>query len=583
MIKTILGGRYEILEEIGKGGMAYVYKARCILLNRIVAVKVLRDDLEGGDEFLKRFNTEAQAAASLTHQNIVSIFDVGEDNGKHYIVMEYVDGITLKEYILKKGKLDYQEALDITYQIADALQAAHEKNIVHRDIKPHNILITDDKNIKVADFGIARSGTGQTLSTDNNILGSVHYISPEQAKGEFVDNRSDLYSLGIALYEMISGKVPFDADSPVTVAMMQIKDTAVPLADDDGSLPIGVQQIVFKAIAKEPKHRYQNALELKNDIINLIENSHYMIPDGKKYYGLSAQKDDAFRKERNSHTKLSPIKKSLIIFVGALTALIVVGVGCAIANVNILSAISSVFTSTEHIVPDLAGKTYEEAQDICEELGFSVVIQKEIFDSSQNPGTVVYQEPYANEEADKGITIRLTMNKASKTTLGDYAGEPYKNVQQELEDAGYFVDIIFEESKKEEDVVLRQSPAAGTKPKRSSTITLYVSAGIAEGDSYKTVPNLIGKTYSKCVSMLSAAELSLGAITGVDSIHDDDVVVHQAIPAGSLVKKDAAVAIKLECTHPSDDTQPDSQTDKLNNSDDTQNDIQDGESHDNEN
>jgi len=583
MIKTILGGRYEILEEIGKGGMAYVYKARCILLNRIVAVKILRDDLEGGDEFLKRFNTEAQAAASLTHQNIVSIFDVGEDNGKHYIVMEYVDGITLKEYILKKGKLDYQEALDIAYQIADALQAAHEKNIVHRDIKPHNILITEDKNIKVADFGIARSGTGHTLSTDNDILGSVHYISPEQAKGEFVDNRSDLYSLGIALYEMISGKVPFDADSPVTVAMMQIKDVAAPLLGGNATLPVGVQQIVFKAIAKDTEMRYQNALEFKNDILNLIDNPHYTLTDGKKYYNFSSQGEQEVYREQSSESQLSSPKKSLAIFLAALTALLVVGIGCVVANVNIFTAISSIFTSAEYIVPDLSGKTYDEARSICEDLGFSVVVQKEISDSSEKPGTVISQEPFANEEAEEGTTIKLTMNKAAKSTLDDYTGKLYKNVQDELEDEGYFVDVIFEESKKDEDIVLRQSPAAGTKPKKNSTITLYVSAGIAEDDNYKTVPTLTGKTYSKCVSMLTASGLSLGTVNGADSVHDDDVVVYQAIPAGSLVKKDTAVTITVECSHKTDDTQPDSQTNEPINSDDTENNIQDGESQDNGN
>lgn len=570
MINTILGGRYEILEEIGKGGMAYVYKARCILLNRIVAVKVLRDDLDGGDEFLKRFNTEAQAAASLTHSNIVSIFDVGADNDKHYIVMEYVDGITLKEYIVQKGRLDYREALDIAYQIADALQAAHEKNIVHRDIKPHNILVTEDRNIKVTDFGIARSGTGNTLSTDDDILGSVHYISPEQAKGETVDNRSDLYSLGIALYEMISGKVPFDADSPVAVAMMQIEGKAAPIQIDNVQLPPALNQIIFKAISKEPDMRYQNALEFKNDILKLIENPSYVLPDGDIYFLVS---DDTLSEKGLFHDvpvqHVSKKTKYTMIFLAALTSLSIVVGGCFVAKVNVFSVIKDIFSSDSVTVPSLIGKTLEHAQTECQNVGFHLIIENEVSDDNAEPGTVVSQHPLQNEKAEKGETIKVTINKSGDSLLDDYTGESYKTAQKQLEDAGFTVDIIFEESKKSEDTVLRQSPAAGSKPKKNSTVTLYVSAGIFEDDNYKTVPTLTGKTYSKCVSLLSSSGLSLGTVSGVSEPHSDDIVISQAIPAGSLVKKGAAVGITLESSHreetPSDSTHEYSSDDSNNN------------------
>ena len=272
MVGRVLNNRYEILEEVGKGGMAYVYKARCKLLNRTVAIKMLRSDLEGDEEFLKRFKTEATAAANLTHPNIVSIYDTGEDNGNHYIVMEYVDGISLKKYITENAPLDVHEALSIAYQISDALCAAHEKGIVHRDIKPHNILIDSDHRVKVADFGIARATTGSTMTSSDNILGSVHYISPEQARGGYVDCRTDLYSLGVVIYEMLTGKLPFENDTPLAVAMMHCNDAPHDMADYVSDIPVSVQKLTMKCLAKDVNERYQTAGELKSDLMTLIKN-----------------------------------------------------------------------------------------------------------------------------------------------------------------------------------------------------------------------------------------------------------------------------------------------------------------------
>ncbi len=547
MINTILGGRYEIIEEIGKGGMAYVYKARCIILNRIVALKVLRDDLEGGEEFLKRFNKEAQAAASLTHPNIVSVFDFGIDHGKHYIVMEYVDGITLKEYIQKKGKLSYTEALDIAYQIADALSAAHEKNIVHRDIKPHNILITDDRNIKVTDFGIAHFGTGNTLSTNDDILGSVHYISPEQARGETVDNRSDLYSLGISLYEMISGSVPFDADTPVAVAMMQIKDLAKPIdLGKDTVLPKGVQQIVLKSIAKETQNRYQNALEFKTDILNIMENPEYQLENTDDFYQVKKETD---ADDDNKNKPLTVKRKRILSILAASTALLIVIAVSLATSKSFVESVRGAFLANNNLVPPLVGKTLTEAQGICKSAGFEILVQNEVDDTNAKPGAIVSQNPIANEKTKKGTIIKVTVNKSKKSLLANYSGKYYKDVQEILEKEGYSVNLIFEESKKDEDIVLRQSPAAGTKLKKDSVITFYVSAGMSQNDNYATVPTLIGNTYDKSMSLLSENGLTIGTVSGVSKPHGDDVVVSQAIPAGSLVKKSSGVGITLECNH----------------------------------
>ncbi len=542
MIGRILGERYELIEEIGKGGMAYVYKAKCVLLNRVVAVKILRDDLDGGEEFLRRFNTEAQAAASLSHSNIVSIFDVGIDQGKHYIVMEHVDGITLKEYIAQKGKIGYKEALDIAYQICDALQAAHEKNIVHRDIKPHNILVTEDRNIKVTDFGIARSGTGNTLSTGDDILGSVHYISPEQAKGEIVDNRSDLYSLGIVLYEMLTGKVPFDADTPVAVAMMQIEQNAPDLFDDD--VPLGVKQIIYKAICKNKELRYQDASELKNDILCVIEDNSFSPDNGDSYY-----RDFSYESEQSVEYDNTPVRtplKILLVILSAITAIAIVALGVALYNSDFKWQNEKADSHRSDLAPSVVGMTLKQAQEFASENGFKIVVSDEISDSNSDPGTIVSQTPIQNASMGSDNTIKVVINKASDLLLEDYTGLSYKSVESKLKNLGCIVELIFEESKKPEDSVLRQSPQADTKIKNKMTVTLYVSGGINHNNEYQTVPTLTGKTYSKCIEILNSAGLTLGTVTGVDTPANDDIVVSQAIPAGSMVKGGAGVGITLK-------------------------------------
>lgn len=539
MIGRILGKRYELLEEIGKGGMAYVYKARCVLLNRIVAVKILRDDLNGGDEFITRFNTEAQAAASLTHPNIVSIFDVGEDDGLHYIVMEYVDGITLKEYIKETGKISYNEALDIAYQICDALQAAHDKNIVHRDIKPHNILITSDRNIKVADFGIARSASGSTLTENDDVLGSVHYISPEQVNGIPADCRSDIYSLGICLYEMISGNVPFDADTPVAVAMMQTDAEPEPINDIE--LPVSVQQIIFKSISKIPDMRYQNATEFKNDMLNIIEDSDYSVPDGDLYYNPA---DDTYGDNvDNDADNIGAFRKTTAIVGGFVTALLLVLV--SIFAYNYLSTLNQ-YQKT----PELVGKTLDEAGALCNDIGVSLVVSDEVEKSGFESGTIVSQAPVKNKKIKSGSVVKVVINKSNVFTLDDYAGEQYKTVKKELKDYGYETEINFEESKADKDTVLRQSPKAGTKLKKGDTVTLYVSNGASRNENLVPVPNISGKTYKETKRILDDSELSIGTIIGVESPSDDDKVINQTIPYGSKVKRGTGVGITLKSNKP---------------------------------
>ena len=271
MIGQILGNRYELIEKVGGGGMALVYKARCKLLNRFVAVKILRPDFTNDEEFIKRFKIEAQAAASLSHPNIVSIYDVGNEEDIHYIVMEYIDGATLKEYIEEKGALDWKEAVNISIQICLAIKHAHENNIVHRDIKPHNILFTKEGMIKVTDFGIARAVTSSTITMVGGTIGSVHYFSPEQARGGFTDEKSDIYSLGIVLYELLTGTLPFNGDTPVSVAIKHIQEEPEEPINMNSQIPIGVNDIVKKAIQKDQNSRYQKASDLLDDLYKVLD------------------------------------------------------------------------------------------------------------------------------------------------------------------------------------------------------------------------------------------------------------------------------------------------------------------------
>ena len=273
LIGTVLADRYEITEEVGSGGMAIVYKAKDRLLNRYIAVKVLRPDLKDDADFVRRFNIEAQSAASLTHPNIVSIYDVGTDGDIHYIVMEYIEGITLKDYIDSKGELPWREALGYAIQIARGLEQAHKNSIVHRDIKPHNIIMTADGTLKITDFGIARASLGSTVTCDDNAIGSVHYVSPEQARGGYVDARSDIYSLGVVMYEMLTGKVPYDNESPVTIALMHLQSTPTPPRELNLSIPKAVEDIVLHAMSKEVSGRYPNITEMIDEMQYVLEHN----------------------------------------------------------------------------------------------------------------------------------------------------------------------------------------------------------------------------------------------------------------------------------------------------------------------
>ena len=283
MIGTLLGNRYEILELVGTGGMANVYKAKCSLLNRFVAIKVLKEEFSDDQEFLKRFDIESQASAGLSHSNIVSVHDVGVQDNIHYIVMEYVDGITLKEYLAENGPLSVNEALDFSIQLVSALHHAHRKGIVHRDIKPQNIIVTKDNVLKVTDFGIARAASTATMKVDESGFGSAHYCSPEQASGRYTDAKSDIYSLGVVMYEMLTGKLPFESDNSVSVAIKHIQEEPVPPREINPEIPETVEEVILKAMAKDQTERFQTAGEMLIEL-NYANNSLKIKSENKKIY-----------------------------------------------------------------------------------------------------------------------------------------------------------------------------------------------------------------------------------------------------------------------------------------------------------
>ncbi len=479
----ILGGRYELLEKIGGGGMAIVYKAKCHLLKRYVAVKILRPELVEDDEFVTRFRRESQAAASLSHPNIVNIYDVGEEDGIYYIVMEYVDGGTLKDYIKKKGSLDPEETIDIGLHICSAIKHAHDNKIVHRDIKPQNILMDSDGSIKVADFGIARAVTSTTVTmAGSNVMGSVHYFSPEQARGGYVDEKSDLYSLGVVLFEMCTGNVPFNGDSAVSIALKHIQEEIVWPNDICDHIPRSLQAIIKKALEKEQCMRYQSAQEMMDDLRRaLVE------PDGdfvvtnissdmptQAINPVKINNTDAVDKNGDNENKEKPKKNKVVLYllpIGLLLAfLIFIGSKIYINNFMII----------EEVVPDITGLSIEEAENIlrAKQLGLDIVGNKNSKDIGE--GRIISQDPVAGTKIKVSSNINVIVSLGPKTTIvPNVVGKSEQEAIMELENA--HLEVTSREYKADDEYprgfVIAQSIQHDTEVLDGTTIDLVISDG----------------------------------------------------------------------------------------------------------
>lgn len=589
---TFIANRYEIVGQVGTGGMSDVYKAKDHALGRYVAIKVLKSEFSEDTNFVSKFRTEAQSAAVLEHPNIVNIYDVGSENGIHYIVMEYVEGITLKTYIEKKGQLTYKEALSIAIQVGRGIQAAHAKNIVHRDIKPQNIIISTDGKVKVTDFGIARAVSENTIHSD--VMGSVHYASPEQARNGYVSNRSDIYSLGIVMYEMVTGRVPFDGDSTVAVAIQHLQDEMDPPSKYAPNLPISLEKIIQKCTQKSPDRRYDSMesllINLRKALLNPNEDFVTLVPfsqdktrvltddevneikkkteavkqdepepeedDMSEYDDDMSEydKDDDDAEEgRFLNSKMEKIVGIMRIVVAIIIVIIVVYILGSFFDVfhfgskkNNSKNDTLVSEDVEEsvVMIDLKGKTLDEAKTELKKLGLNVTEAGTEISDSYEKGQIIDQDVAKGETVKTGTTIKVTVSAGSEeenakdVDVPDVTGKTAEAAMATLEDKNLTVSREFEFSN---DVpsgqVIRQDPKAGKTVKEGTKVTIYVSQGT---ESIK-VTDVRGKSEADAKAALSDFDVT------TTTEHSDTVaegnVISQSISGGQYAEKGASITI----------------------------------------
>ena len=548
----ILGNRYEIIEKIGNGGMATVYKAKCHVLNRYVAVKVLRDEFTTDEEFIKRFRIEAQSAASLTHPNIVSIYDVGNEGNLYYIVMELIKGKTLKEIITEeRGPLPWKWSVNIVIQIASALEMAHKNNIVHRDIKPHNIIITEDGVAKVTDFGIAKAVSNSTITAFGTTIGSVHYFSPEHARGGFTDAKSDLYSLGVVMYEMLTGKVPFDADTPVSVALKHMQEMPVEPKELNQNIPQSVNDIIMKAMQKDANLRYQSATEMLKDLnealkspeanfVQIGENvnaatqriSTQEIQEAEKRAKENNKKPNKFKELILKHKVLSAILGAILLF------FLVFGLSSLIFNAAFPKEVQ---------LPNFVNMTQEEAEQTAEELNLKLVVESEEYSPEVEAGKIISQDPTYQEDymVKEKSEIKVIISKGTeKTTVPKVEGMTREEAEQALEEAKLKAEVTEENDEEvEAGIVISQEVEPDTEVDAGTVIKIVVSKG--SGIVKVKVPSLIGKTEQEAKDLLSAANLEVNVVTDEDESKNDGVVLRQSQDAGTEVEEGTTITITV--------------------------------------
>ena len=571
-----LGNRYEVGELLGEGGMAVVYKAFDPMENRVVAIKILKEEFLANEEFRRRFKNESKAIAILSHPNIVKVYDVFFSEHLQYIVMEYIEGITLKDYIKQQKIVGWKEAVHFTTQILRALQHAHDKGIVHRDIKPQNIMVLQNGNIKVADFGIARFSRGETTTiTENGAIGSVHYISPEQARGELTDAQADIYSVGVVLYEMITGRLPFDSESAVSVALMQVQSEPVRPRDINPMIPIGLEQITLHAMQKDKANRYQTASEMLLDLDEFKRNpsmkfdygfttvsrpaaggapenayvpvdrsdvydrrgadSAYPAPPRREYQEYRqppvAQDDEEYEDEEEEESKS---KNVLIpVLIGVFTALIV---GIILL---VVFYIVPKFSNETVDMPNLVGQVYEQVLEDYPDLNFEDPIY--VYSDDYETGVVCEQSIDAGERISTDTAIRLSVATDEGVAVEDVVGYQYSDAQEILKSYGFLVSVVPQvSSDAKEGQVIRTDPPANTVVQYGSTITLYV-ASVDESAPVK-VPSITGKTEQEAREILEEAGLLVGNVSEAPgSDQDKGLVLSQSPDADKEVPRDSSV------------------------------------------
>ena len=549
----ILGNRYEIIEKVGNGGMATVYRAEDKVLKRNVAVKVLKDEFTTDEEFIKRFEIEAQSAARLTHPNIVSIYDVGSEDNLYYIVMELIRGKTLKEIIVEeRGPLPWKWSVNVAIQIASALEMAHKNNIIHRDIKPHNIIITEDGIAKVTDFGIAKAVSNSTITAFGTTIGSVHYFSPEHARGGFTDAKSDLYSLGVVMYEMVTGRVPFDADTPVSVALKHMQEEPEEPIELNPNLPSAVNRIIMKALKKDTTLRYQSATDMLADLRQALKNPNGDFVEDKNYdatartqkintdlYGNVVEDDNQKRgKKNNKFVAFIKRHKVFSILIG-LILLFAISLGGTLAYLNITNP-------AEVELPELVGMSKEEAQKTAEDLKLVFEVSSEEYNKDVPEGYVISQDPtyIADYNVKEGSTVKVVISKGQeKTTVPKVVGMTRQEAVDALEEANLKAEIVEETSRTvEEGYVISQEVEAESEAYAGDTIKIHVSTGT--GIKQVTVQNVVGQTEANAKSTLEGQGLKV-TVNYVEATSNDGKVTAQSVAGGTTVDEGTTVTLTV--------------------------------------
>lgn len=523
-----LDGRYEIREIIGVGGMAVVYKAYDNIDDRIVAIKILKDEYLSNEEFKRRFKNESKAIAVLSHPNIVRVYNVSFGDRLQYIVMEYVDGITLKEYIEQQGVINWKEAVHFTGQILAALQHAHDKGIVHQDIKPQNIMLLQDGTIKVTDFGIARFSRMDSNTTSENAIGSVHYISPEQARGEMTDDKADIYSVGVVMYEMLTGTLPFQSDNAVSVALMQLQQDPKKPRDIVPTLPLGLEQITIRAMQKNPNDRYRSSAEMLMDINEFKRNpsikfnySYFVDQEPTKYVrGGASQIRNQLNTDENIEEDKKPINKTTAIMLGAIAGIVVL--------VLVIAGILGIINNRKIEVPNFVNLNYyTQIENNPDYADFEFEFKYDET-STLEEGTVLEQNPEASEKIKKGSKITLTIAQKDGVVIdASVIGKTESDAKNYFISRGVMATIIPEFSETvQPGIVIRTDPQVGSSVKVGGQVTVYIATDKQE--SVK-VPQLEGCSKEVAEQLLKAADLEVGTVTEVDSALEKGMVVTQSI------------------------------------------------------
>ena len=572
MASRILSGRYELLEKIGDGGMAVVYKGKDKLLNRFIAVKILRPEFTKDATFVENFKRESQAAAGLSHPNIVGVYDVGREGNINYIVMELIEGDTLNKIIEREAPMDYRKVIDIAKQVASALRTAHKNKIIHRDVKPHNIMITNDGVVKLADFGIARAVNDATLSTGSKIVGSVHYFSPEQARGNYVDERSDIYSLGIVMYEMLTGKVPFDGDNPVTVALKHINEEIVPPIELEPSIPPALNRCVMKATSKFQTNRYANADELIEDLDNISFVTNVAGPglfestdleEKRKKRKQEIEKDIEEVVEAREQERRRKKRKAIAIITAVIILLAALGGGYMAWQMG-------VFSSTK-AAPDLMDCSLDEATKRAEEQGFTVKKGKDIYSSEYAEGKVCLQDPEPGVDMPKGGTITINLSKGNKEGLvPSVIGMQKDDVENFLNSYGYELgNVKTITSHEKEGTVLEQTPVAGSTLDKESSVDIIVSDG--KGKEKATVPSVTNMSLDEAKKAIKAAGFKVGNIAyDWNENVGKGYVTYQQWQAGMQLEKGSTIDLEVSSgpePAPDPEPEPDQKPDQEQNND----------------